>query len=331
MVRMARPPHLLTDSVARQYTRTIADIGPFPDINSLTKGPRMSGSPNGVYEIREPSIVPAVDIETDDNAASCETRKLHIGIDFGTSFSSAAFAWSEPDIGFLGTTQSVRFGSYYHFPTEVGVTDGGVIAFGFDVQKHVAGREMENGQVFRLIKMSLADPDEPRFFRDRALLKDLHKEHRRLLDSISGKQLTIVDGEMARFLVLQNMEDVIVEFLRCFWNQVKSFIPFMSDEDEIHNDAQFFENRSVVSLAVPAIWTHSMIDKVHLLAARAGIPNIHISSEPKCCAAKVAFCRVLDRMSKPPIQADNRPIESIRDAICTVVDVGCGTAVRYPL
>jgi hypothetical protein len=234
----------------------------------------------------------------------------------------------------MGAVEEVTFaGHRTSFPTEVGVTKAGAVVFGPDIQEFLETEELQPDCVFRLPKLALADPKEPRFSRDCCMLQHLHREHEAALRAISELPLCslpfIVQGldGCSRLCTINNMNDVIVEFLRHLWERIKQYIIFRSEERIPASNALFFKTHSVVSVAVPAIWTDPMIDRIRLLIDRAGIPNAHISSEPKCCAAWVAYRKILEQAGRLPSSSISNPLDDLDGACSTLLDVGCGTAV----
>ena len=260
--------------------------------------------------------------------------KIVIGIDIGTRFSSACWRRIHRDTQITPQNvidaSAVQVAGEWRVPTEVAPVrdgDGYNMIFGPEVETYLADAGiLRDEDVFRLLKLSLIPSDESRFSDDGTLIKEVFPSHNTALARAPRQARVFLDFQGSETIcVIDSVTDVFRAFLSWFWDQIKAAIAAESRLDSADMDA-VMSTKTEIAVAVPAIWTDSMINTFRKLLREAGFPNAHIKSEPKCAAAVIAY-KELRRIVETHAPGDRaEAMESLRQTIKIILDLGHGTA-----
>ena len=265
------------------------------------------------------------------------TYKIAIGIDLGTKYSSGSYQVVPKGAKVLfGETidlRHVRDGSTHRIPTELAVLrdeDQLRLISGAQVSRELQSMRLSEKEVFRLIKIALIPDNEINFKEDAEMIRSVKDSHELALSSIRGK-VVVVRSEYSKrseSRTINNMKDIIREYLRFLWDKIKLDIADnsgMTKEalDEILRDTE----RTKISIGTTAAWTNDMLDELHELALEAEMPNATLVAEARCALIEVAqeYQRRLRNLTLD--QERGGVMEQLLKIIWLIVDIGCGTAV----
>ncbi|KAF8853226.1 actin-like ATPase domain-containing protein [Acephala macrosclerotiorum] len=223
-----------------------------------------------------------------------------IGIDFGTTYSGAAWIWSgRPDeiqvvkhwngVGVRRTSGKV--------PTKILYKEN-TIKWGFDIPP-----EEKPLQWFKLLLLREEEPKHPYMddkIKDYRLIKDARQELKRLNKSA---------------------EDVVADYLRLLWHHVLEEIKRVAGKSVVES------HPFRVVLTFPAIWPVYAQSRIRQAATIAGILDDRNSGETRlnlCAEPEAAALAVMEDFQGTPVDSGD---------IFVVCDVGGGTAdlITYQL
>ena len=261
--------------------------------------------------------------------------RLHLGLDIGTSKSSVMFQVLENEVRSTSQTSgiSMTLGDDHRIPAEAAIMndDGDIqLIFGHKVQTSINNGDIDEKDVFRYLKLTLLPVKEQRFKGDATAITELHAAHKAILRTVSSKTVRVAlkFDDCQKLITIKSTEDILCQYLRWLWDQCKTAFQAYTNLNK-EDVARVFKYLVKVAVSVPAIWTDKMIDRLRSILLDAGIPNIHIRSEPKCAAASVASEAQKEISNLPPAVMEER-IQQIRLVIAIYLDLGCGTAVSHP-
>ena len=267
--------------------------------------------------------------------------RLVIGIDIGTRFTSACWSRLHRNAtlapGRIVETKSLSIGGTHLIPTEAAIVPhhssekntAALLVFGSSVEERLGRREIEDKNVFRLLKLSLVPINENRFSEDALMMKEVRTAHTNALLSSPTQNIEVSYeyDDNNRLVTIDSVDDVFQEYLGYLWDNIKQDIRVASNL----STADLYwviANKTDVTVAVPAIWSSITIDHFLRLLAAAGFPKVHIKSEPKCAAAVIALSEQRRLIETYPPQHQAAAMEHLKKVTKIVLDIGHGTAVR---
>ena len=267
--------------------------------------------------------------------------RLVIGLDIGTKFSSVCWqrlpraATLTP--GQAIETRNIRVEGEHRIPTEAAIvvnvdTSHASMVFGPAVEEHLKLGMIEDKNVFRLLKLSLMPEHGDEFSEDVLMMKDVRATHDVALQSAPFGDIGVeCDFDKTQHTCnVSHVSHVFREYLRYLWDKVKVDIQQVSNLSNGDLQQILSSTKTAVSVAVPAIWTNPMIDQFRKLLAAAGLPNVHIVSEPKCAAAVIALEEQRRLLETHSIDHRDEALERLRRVKKIILDMGHGTAVSFP-
>ena len=243
------------------------------------------------------------------------TQKLKIGIDFGTTYSSVAFACTQksheiipkviPVGGFrLSQLNKVKFRLEYQVKTEIAWNPTlAKYVWGPEVEDSIRRKEILERDRITLLKLGLDDRKETgairaRLVRQRAALP------------------RIWDDNEAEF-VMPSIEFLIAEYLKGLFVDARKYIK--AKYRHLRQEDVFEASEVETVICVPAVWKAEMVDSMIRAALTAGIPNPYPVSEPDAAAAFMVVKKYENHEAEGENDETQEPF--------LVLDAGGGTTV----
>jgi hypothetical protein len=230
---------------------------------------------------------------------------LRIGIDFGTTYCSVAFARDAGSVNVrevgkfrLQRFVSVRDGSETQVPCEMAWSPSHHrVIWGSEVDRQTEDNDVVESARIKYIKLGL----------------DRTAQTEKIRGMLRNQLLELEDQGVQSATV----EGLITKFLESLWRFAQAKIR----EKYLPEDP--FRWKVETALAVPAIWKQEAVDKMLRAASDAGIPNPYLVSEPSC-AAHYLLQREQEQIDDP-LQDGTLALESWIDEAFCVADLGGGT------
>ena len=268
--------------------------------------------------------------------------RLVIGLDIGTKFSSVCWqrlpraATLTP--GQAIETRNIRVEGEHRIPTEAAIvvnvdTSHASMVFGPAVEEHLKLGMIEDKNVFRLLKLSLMPEHGDEFSEDVLMMKDVRATHDVALQSAPFGDIGVeCDFDKTQHTCnVSHVSHVFREYLRYLWDKVKVDIQQVSNlsNGDLQQILSSHQNRGICRCSCD-LDEHPMIDQFRKLLAAAGLPNVHIVSEPKCAAAVIALEEQRRLLETHSIDHRDEALERLRRVKKIILDMGHGTAVSFP-
>ena len=192
---------------------------------------------------------------------------LWIGIDFGTTYSAVAYSLrvrTPATATVLPALFPVYFNRERQTKSQIAWNNSRkAFAWGPEVDTALRRHEIHQKDCIQMLKIGLWKTEVTQSIRD-----------------VQQSQIDRIPKEQK----ISSIEDLIEVFLRRLFDHVKTFI---SAEKRLFSEDIFEKSKVKCSISTPAIWTAKMCEVMIKAAARAGIPNADIVSEPEAAAARI--------------------------------------------